>query len=163
MARKRHTAEEIVSKLRQVDVLTGRCQPVSEATRSGANVVSYGGYVALQMAEVAIPTANVPRDFSAHRATTATVTTSASVRRSKVMHRRGTDGRVRPNARENGQIRTSNAIWDAWKTGSRSCLAGLPTSSENAYHSYEFGRHLGIPGLRFTRDRVVPLAHRGIR
>jgi len=33
MARKRHRAEEIVAKLRQVDVLTAQAQPVSEAIR----------------------------------------------------------------------------------------------------------------------------------
>ncbi len=31
MARKRHTAEEIVAKLRQVDVLTAQGRPVAEA------------------------------------------------------------------------------------------------------------------------------------
>ena len=34
MARKRHKAEEIVAKLRQVDVLTAQGLPVSEAVRS---------------------------------------------------------------------------------------------------------------------------------
>lgn len=34
MARKRHTAEEIVAKLRQVDVLTAQGRPVAEAVRS---------------------------------------------------------------------------------------------------------------------------------
>ena len=34
MARKRHTAEEIVSKLRQVDVLTAQGRPVAEAVRA---------------------------------------------------------------------------------------------------------------------------------
>ena len=34
MARKRHTAEEIVTKLRQVDVLTAQGKPVSEAIRT---------------------------------------------------------------------------------------------------------------------------------
>ena len=34
MPRKRHTAEEIVAKLRQVDVLTSQGQPVAEAVRS---------------------------------------------------------------------------------------------------------------------------------
>ena len=42
MARKRHTAEEIVAKLRQVDVLTGQGQPVSEAIRTiGVTEVTY--------------------------------------------------------------------------------------------------------------------------
>jgi hypothetical protein len=32
MPRKRHTPEEIVAKLRQVDVLTGQGRPVTEVT-----------------------------------------------------------------------------------------------------------------------------------
>jgi putative transposase len=34
MPRKRHTAEEIVAKLRQVEVLTAQGRPVAEAIRS---------------------------------------------------------------------------------------------------------------------------------
>jgi len=34
MARKRHTAEEIVIKLRQVDVLMAQGRPVAEAVRA---------------------------------------------------------------------------------------------------------------------------------
>ena len=34
MARKRHTAEEIVGKLRQADVLTAQGRPVAEAVRA---------------------------------------------------------------------------------------------------------------------------------
>ena len=34
MARKRHTAEEIVLKLRQVDVLMAQSRPVAEAVRA---------------------------------------------------------------------------------------------------------------------------------
>ena len=34
MARKRHTAEEIVTRLRQVDVLTAQGRPVADAIRS---------------------------------------------------------------------------------------------------------------------------------
>jgi Transposase len=42
MARKRHKAEEIVSKLRQVDVLTSQGRPVAEAVRSiGVTEVTY--------------------------------------------------------------------------------------------------------------------------
>jgi transposase-like protein len=42
MARKRHTAEEIVTKLRQVDVLTAQGRPVSDAIRSiGVTEVTY--------------------------------------------------------------------------------------------------------------------------
>jgi len=42
MARKRHTGEEIVTKLRQVDVLTAQGKPVSEAIRVlGVTEVTY--------------------------------------------------------------------------------------------------------------------------
>ena len=42
MARERHTAEEIVAKLRQVDVLTSQGRPVAEAVRSiGVTEVTY--------------------------------------------------------------------------------------------------------------------------
>src|SRR6185436_19803156 len=42
MARKRHTAEEIVGKLRQVEVLTSQGRPVAEAIRAiGVTEVTY--------------------------------------------------------------------------------------------------------------------------
>jgi transposase-like protein len=42
MARKRHTAEEIVGKLRQVDVLTAQGRSVAEAVRAiGVTEVTY--------------------------------------------------------------------------------------------------------------------------
>jgi transposase-like protein len=42
MARKRHTAEEIVSKLRQVDVLMAQGRPVADAVRAiGVTEVTY--------------------------------------------------------------------------------------------------------------------------
>ena len=42
MARKRHTGEEIVAKLRQVDVLTAQGRPVAEAVRAiGVTEVTY--------------------------------------------------------------------------------------------------------------------------
>ena len=42
MARKRHTSEEIVSKLRQVDVLMAQGRPVAEAVRAiGVTEVTY--------------------------------------------------------------------------------------------------------------------------
>ena len=42
MARKRHTAEEIVAKLRQVDVLTSQGRSVADAIRSiGVTEVTY--------------------------------------------------------------------------------------------------------------------------
>jgi putative transposase len=42
MARKRHTAGEIVTKLRQVDVLTSQGRPVADAVRAiGVSEVTY--------------------------------------------------------------------------------------------------------------------------
>jgi len=42
MARKKHTAEEIVAKLRQVDVLMAQGRPVADAIRSiGVTEVTY--------------------------------------------------------------------------------------------------------------------------
>jgi putative transposase len=42
MGRKRHTAEEIVAKLRQVDVLTAQGHPVADAIRTiGVTEVTY--------------------------------------------------------------------------------------------------------------------------
>ena len=42
IARKRHTAEEIVAKLRQVDVLMAQGRPVAEAVRTiGVTEVTY--------------------------------------------------------------------------------------------------------------------------
>ena len=42
MGRKRHKAEEIVAKLRQVEVLTAQGRPVAEAVRSiGVTEVTY--------------------------------------------------------------------------------------------------------------------------
>jgi putative transposase len=42
MARKRHTAEEIVTKLRQIDVLVSQGRPIAEAVRTiGVTEVTY--------------------------------------------------------------------------------------------------------------------------
>jgi hypothetical protein len=52
-------------------------------------------------------TANVPRNFAAHRGATDAATTSTSVRRSmSCIQEQPTEG-VRPNPRENDQIRPS--------------------------------------------------------
>src|SRR5262249_17366667 len=55
-------------------------------------------------------TANVRRDFAAHRGATAAATTSARVRRSmSCIQEQPTEG-VRPNVRENGQIRPRPSV-----------------------------------------------------
>lgn len=92
--------------------------------------------------------ANVLGDFAAHRGTTAAATTS--------VQRETLDGHVfKSNRRRseskcqaNGQIRPSNAIRDAWNAGSRPHLGSkLPDNLASRYHSRQFGRHLGNPGL----------------
>jgi len=60
MARKRHTAEEIVAKLRQVDVPPGQGRPVAEAVRAiGVTEVPYhrwrSGYGGLKGDQVRRP------------------------------------------------------------------------------------------------------------
>ena len=50
MARKRHTAEEIVGELRQVEVLTAQGKPVAEAVRAiGVTEVTYYLYGRLSL------------------------------------------------------------------------------------------------------------------
>jgi hypothetical protein len=99
---------------------------------------------------------------AAHRGTAAAATTSASVRRSMPCVQEQPTGGVRPNARENGQIRSSNATRTAWKGDSRPYLAsGLPASSENAYHSRQFGVHPGNPGLILAPTPAWPAEHVG--
>src|SRR5438445_9424566 len=69
------------------------------------------------------PTANVPGDSAAHRGATAAATTSASVRRSmSCIQEQPTEG-VRPDARENGQIRPSTSVRVARAAGSHPHLA----------------------------------------
>ena len=75
----------------------------------GAKVVSHGRYVAFQMAEVAIPMANVPGDFAADRRTPAAASACASMRAlDGHAFRSNRREEVRPNAQENGKIRPSN-------------------------------------------------------
>src|ERR1035437_8060330 len=71
------------------------------------------------------PTANVPGDFAADRRTATAATTSASVRaRWSCVHEQPTGG-VRPNARENGQIRPSTIVRASRGAGNRRHLASV--------------------------------------
>ena len=73
----------------------------------GAKVVSHGRYVIFQMAEVAIARQMFQEILRLIAELRPAATTSASVRRSmSCIHEQPTEG-VRPNARENGQIRPS--------------------------------------------------------
>src|SRR5499427_9668698 len=78
-------------------------------------------------------TANVPRDFAADRGATAAATTSASVRRSmSCIQEQPTEG-VRPNVRENGQIRPRPSVRASRGVGSGQHLASvLQEGRENA-------------------------------
>ena len=60
----------------------------------------------------------IPGDSAADRGTTATATTSACLRRPVVMRSRATEGGVRPNASENGQISPSTTVRAARGGGS---------------------------------------------
>ncbi len=62
----------------------------------GAKVVSHGRYVALQIAEVAIPRQMFQKDFAADSGTTAAAANNAGMRLPM--------GGVRANATENGPI-----------------------------------------------------------
>jgi len=54
---------------------------------------------------------------------------------------------VRPNAKENGQIRQSNTARTVGNVGNHPpSRIWLPASSENAYHPCQFRVHLGNPG-----------------
>ena len=93
------------------------------------------------------PTANIPGDIAAHYGTAAAAT-SAGVRCSMGMRSRATDRRSASECQGKWQIKPSNATRTAWNAGSRPHLAsGVSTSSENAYHSHQFGVHPGNPGL----------------
>ena len=75
----------------------------------------------------------VPRDSAADRGTTTTATTSACVRPPMVMRSRATDGGVRPNASENGQIGPSTTVRAARGDGScPNCASALQGARETA-------------------------------
>jgi hypothetical protein len=56
MPRKRHTAEEIVAKLRQVEVLTAQGRPVAEAVRAiGVTAVTYAARRTARRGDLLLP------------------------------------------------------------------------------------------------------------
>src|SRR5215204_5335187 len=78
MARKRHTAEEIVGKLRQVDVLTAQGRPVAEAVRAigvmevssatvGSAAANLDGEVFYSLAEAKVVIENWRRHYNIGR------------------------------------------------------------------------------------------------
>jgi hypothetical protein len=128
----------------------------------GAKVASHGRYVIFQMAEVAIPTANVPEDSAAYRRTATAATTSASMRRSMVMRSRATDGRSASECQGNGQIDPRTPFGTPGMPGAGPHLgSGLLGNPENRYHSSQLGHHQGNPGqwtlIQMTKPRAIRL------
>ncbi len=110
----------------------------------GAKIVSHGRYVTFQMAEVAIPRQMLQEILRL----------IAELRRSH--HRRQHETFDRhafksnqeecANAKENGQIRPSNAIPDAWKAGSRPYLdLGFQPVQKTPSNRASSGGIWGIP------------------
>src|SRR5262249_23679401 len=104
-------------------------------------------------------TANVPRDFAAHRGATAAATTSASVRRSmSCIQEQPTEG-VRPDARENGQIRPSTSVRVARAAGSHPHLASvLQQGRKSAKIHVSLGVIRGIPVKNTATSNIVLFA-----
>jgi len=81
------------------------------------------------------PTANVPGNFADDRRAAAAAT-SASLRRSMVMHSRSTGGRTAPKC-QGKPDQALDAIRGARNVGSHPHLPfGLPNNSENRYNSH---------------------------
>src|SRR5450756_239710 len=88
----------------------------------------------------------VPRDSAADRGTTTTATTSACVRRPMVMRSRATNGGVRPNASENGQISPPTTVRADRGDGScPNCASALQGARETASIHGSSGVIRGIP------------------
>jgi putative transposase len=105
MSRKRHTAEEIVAKLRQVEVLTAQGRTVAEAIRSiGVTEVSSGTSCSTERSS---PRSRRPGSSSRHGA--GTTTRSVRTRRSATSRppQRSCCGRLRFP----GQLRRPPRPW----------------------------------------------------
>ena len=96
-------------------------------------------------------TANVPGDFAAHRGTAAAATTSASVRRSMVMHSAATDRRSASKCQGKWPDQALNASWTAWSIGSwqdlQSCAC--PQSRKSLTFTSVRDSSGGIPAKRY--------------
>src|SRR6516162_6482935 len=107
----------------------------------GAKVVSHGRYVIFQMGRGRHRTANVPRDFAADRGATAAVATGAGVRCSmSCIQEQPTEG-VRPNARENGQIRPSTIGLPELLVAIHTPRVSLAARPEKREYLRQFGSH----------------------
>ena len=94
------------------------------------------------------PTTNVPGDPAADRGTAAAATTSASMRRSTVMHSRATDGMSASECQGNRPDQAIKHRSDVGNVGSHPPSRIWASSRfRNAYHPRQFRVHLGNPGL----------------
>jgi hypothetical protein len=94
------------------------------------------------------PTTNVPGDPAADRGTAAAATTSASMRRSTVMHSRATDGMSASECQGNRPDQAVKHRSDVGNVGSHPPSRIWASSRfRNAYHPRQFRVHLGNPGL----------------
>jgi len=109
----------------------------------GAKVVNYGGYVAFQMAEVAIP-----RQMAA--------TTSASVRRSIVMRSQAIDGRSVPKCQGKWPDQPPTTVRAARCAGGRPHLASvLQEGDKSANIHVRSGAIWGIPACRRCHPQKI--------
>src|SRR5262249_29101474 len=93
------------------------------------------------------PTANVPGDFAAHRGTAAAATTSASMRRSTVMHSRATDGMSaseRQGKRPDQAVKHRSDDWECREPSTLSHLGFQPVQKMPTIH-VSSGFIWGIP------------------
>src|SRR5262249_42687579 len=93
------------------------------------------------------PTANVPGDFAAHRGTAAAATTSASMRRSTVMHSRATDGMSaseRQGKRPDQAVKHRSDGWECREPSTLSHLGFQPVQKMPTIH-VSSGFIWGIP------------------
>jgi CHAT domain-containing protein/tetratricopeptide (TPR) repeat protein len=115
----------------------------------GAKVISHGRTIAFQMAEVAIPRANVPRDFAADCRAAADAAARAGMRRPMVMRSRALDGRTTPRChRKPDSSDAVTSLPGRMESDRRSTGTRLLRSAKIVIIRIKFSVHPGNPGLR---------------
>ena len=115
----------------------------------GAKVISHGCTIAFQMAEVAIPRANVPRDFAADCRAAADAAARAGMRRPMVMRSRALDGRTTPRChRKPDSSDAVTSLPGRMESDRRSTGTRLLRSAKIVIIRIKFSVHPGNPGLR---------------
>ncbi len=115
----------------------------------GAKVISHGCTIAFQMAEVAIPRANVPRDFAADCRAAADAAARAGMRRPMVMRSRALDGRTTPRChRKPDSSDAVTSLQVRMETDRLSTGTQLLSSADNRYHPQQVQRSSGNPGFK---------------